>query len=571
MAGVTEAGQATVTVEAAQRGIRQRVSTQRALDVLFWIAVAGVVIANLFILVPAFTTVRLWEDEAFNLTVPLNLLRGLGYASDGTLSGSTLTLFDVRTSTGPVMLLPVAALMALGIEPVLAGRIVGLLGWVLLLGSLWFVGRRLGGKWIGLVAAAVPLAYAADPLPSPIQTPVDVLGEVTAAGLLVCALVVLHKRPWLAGLLVGLAIQTKFIALLAVPAFALAALLDAPGPRLMTRVRATLPRVLGAAAFAAAPTLVYEVTKFVALGPEAGVENVLHFAGFLLGGGQLGYSVSPIDKLTVLVNAWHLPWWVVLAIVVVGLVLAVIGARAVLRDPRLLGEAQGRPAGGSPAGEARAEVSQAEVSQAEVSRAEVSQAEVSQAEVSQAGAARAGRREFAVVAGAAALGLVTYLAWWLVSSHTPAWLRHPAPGVLAFLPVVIAATVVLARVALRATGSRKAGRVVGVGLALAGAAALAFSFTGRITAPAYGMWETLDDQRAAAADLADFDNERLASRWGPEVSVIVMSGAHAGLIDAGAAVAGDPHVWIFEPPEPCQLLVQTGEYRLCEAPEPLDG
>ena len=376
MAGVTEAGQATVTVEAAQRGIRQRVSTQRALDVLFWIAVAGVVIANLFILVPAFTTVRLWEDEAFNLTVPLNLLRGRGYASDGTLSGSTLTLFDVRTSTGPVMLLPVAALIALGIEAVLAGRIVGLLGWVLLLGSLWFVGRRLGGKWIGLVAAAVPLAYAADPLPSPIQTPVDVLGEVTAAGLLVCALVVLHKRPWLAGLLVGLAIQTKFIALLAVPAFALAALLDAPGPLLMTRVRATLPRVLGAAAFAAAPTLVYEVIKFVALGPEAGVENVLHFAGFLLGGGQLGYSVSPIDKLTVLMNAWHLPWWVVLAIVVVGLVLAVIGARAVLRDPRLLGEAQGRPAGGSPAGEARAEVSQAGVSQAEVSQAEVSQAEV---------------------------------------------------------------------------------------------------------------------------------------------------------------------------------------------------
>lgn len=508
-----------MTVEAPSRGIRSLALPFRPVDALFAIAVVGVVIANLAVLVPALTTVRLWEDEAFNLTVPLNLLRGLGYSSDGTLTGSTITPFDIRISTGPVVMLPIAALMALGIEPVLAGRLIGLLGWLLLLGSLWFVGRRLGGRWVGLVAAAVPLAYAADPLPSPIQTPVDVLGEVTAAGLLAAALVVLHRRPWLAGLLVGLAIQTKFIAVLAVPAFALAALLDAPGSSIWQRVRATMPRVLAAAGLAAAPTFVYEVVKFFSLGPEAGIANLREFSWFLLGGGQVGYKVPPIDKLNALIGAWHLPAWIVLVLVAVGGVLAVIGAVAVVRRPRLL---------------------------------------------AQAGGSRAGLREFAVVAGVAVLGLVTYLAWWLLSSHTPAWLRHPAPAVLAFLPVVVAAVVVLARVSLRA----KAGRAVAAVLAVAGVAVLSASLLGRIFGPSYGAWETLADQRAAAADIAEFGYDSLASPWGGGVSVIVMSGAHAGLTDAGAAVVGHPRVWPQEPGGACELIVRSGDYRLCEPPAP---
>ncbi|GAA1815940.1 hypothetical protein [Agromyces neolithicus] len=520
-----------MTVEAPARGIRSVGRSFRPIDVVFAIAVAGVVIANLAVLWPAFTSVRLWEDEAFNLTVPLNLLRGLGYASDGTLSGSTLTPFDVRISTGPVVMLPIAALMALGIEPVLAGRLVGLLGWTLLLGSLWFIGRRLGGRWPGLIAAAVPLAYAADPLPSPIQTPVDVLGEVTAAGLLAAALVVLHRRPWLAGLLVGLAIQTKFIALLAVPAFAIAALLDAPGSNIMQRMRAALPRVLAAAGLAAAPTFVYEVVKFLSLGPEEGIANLREFGGFLLGGGQSGYRVLPIDKLNALIGAWHLPAWVLFALIGAGVVLAVLGAIAVVRAPKLL---------------------------------------------TQAGASRAGLREFAVIAGVAGLGLVTYLVWWLQSSHTPAWLRHPAPGVLAFLPVMIAIVVVLARVALRTKANdwaRTTSRVVtlravaGV-LAIAGVAVLSMSLVGRISGHSYGTWETLDDQRSAAAGIAEFGYDSLASPWGGGVSIIVMSGAHAGLVDAGAAVADHPRVWPGEPAEACELIVQSGDYRLCEPPVP---
>jgi hypothetical protein len=509
-----------MTTLAAPTGVRRGI---RPVDVLFWLAVGAAVIANLVVLVPAFTTVRLWEDEAFNLSVPLNLVRGLGYASDGTLSGSELTPFDVRISTGPVVLLPVAALLALGIDPVVAGRFVALIGYGALLTCLWLVGRRLGGRWAALVAAALPLAYAADVLPSPIQTPVDILGEVSAAALLAAALVVLHRRPWLAGLLLGLAVQAKFIALLAVPAFALAALLDAPGPGLGRRLRATWRRVLVAAAGAAAPTLAVEVWKLTALGPAGYVENLRRQAGFLLSGGQAGYRVPPLEKVGAFLDAWHLPWWLVAIVAAVGVVLAVIGIRAVRREPRSL---------------------------------------------STLGLARVDLREFTITAGAAAVGLVTYLAWWLVSSHTPVWLRHPAPGVLAFLPVVVASVIVFARVVLRTGDGRGATsrRVVASVLGFAGLALLAVSLVGRIATPGFSVSETLDDQRAAARDIAELGHDRLAGPWGDAVSVIVLSGAHAGLVDAGAAVVDDPQVWPGEPPADCDLLLRAGTYTVCAPP-----
>jgi hypothetical protein len=180
-----------------------------------------------------------------------------------------------------------------------------------------------------------------------------------------------------------------------------------------------------------------------------------------------------------------------------------------------------------------------------------------------------------VTAGAAVVGLVTYLAWWLVSSHTPVWLRHPAPGVLAFLPVVVASVVVLTRVSLRSGGGVPAEngrrstvrRVIAVTLGFAGLALLTASLVGRIATPAYGTWETLDQQRSAASDIRELGQERLAAGvWDAPVSVIVLSGAHVGLVDAGAAVAGDPQVWLAVAPPGCDLLLQTGSYLVCAAP-----
>ena len=225
----------------------------RLRTILFWAAAAALLVGHVVVAWHSLTVWRFWEDEAFNLTVPRNLLDGLGYASDGALSGSTITPFDPRISTGPVVLIPVAAILATGMDPVLAARIVPLAFWALLLAGLGVLGWRIAGRWAALLAVAVPLAFTAGAGVSPIQGPADLLGEIPAAALLVWALVVLPRRAWLAGLLVGLAIQAKLIALLALPAFAVAlwVLTDGSG---WARVRDALRRSWVPLLLVAAPT-----------------------------------------------------------------------------------------------------------------------------------------------------------------------------------------------------------------------------------------------------------------------------------------------------------------------------
>jgi hypothetical protein len=539
-------------------GAGGRGARRLAVDVVFWLAVAALVAVNLAVLVPGIATVRLWEDEAFNLTVPINLVNGLGYTSDGTLSGSELAPFDVRISTGPVMLLPIAGLVALGIDPVIAGRAIGTLGYAGLLAALALVGHRLGGRWAALLAVALPLAFDASVPPSPIQTPADVLGEVTAAAFLAAALLFVHRRPWLAGLLIGLALQVKFIALLAIPAFALAVLLDAPGPW-RARLRRTVPRVLVAAAAAAAPTIAFELVKLASLGPAGYVEHLRAFGWFVRSGGQVGYAVSPLEKLTVLGASWNLPQVVPAVIGVLGVSVGTwLVIAAIRRMPRAdvaagaeADAGHGAVAGGASSSEAGAAAS----------------------------AVRTTRAEFTTIVLTAALGLATYLAWWLVSRHTPAWVRHPAPGVLAFAPVLAASLIPAARVMLArrdraepaapaapAAGAARTWRWVAAAASVVAVVVLAWSLAGRIVgigANTLPTGETLADQRAAASDIAELGYERVAVIWGSAVSVGVLAGAQVGLTDAVEVTAGDPRIWFGEPPPRCTVVVQSGLYTAC--------
>src|SRR5690606_23910770 len=169
----------------------------------FWLLAAALIVAHAIIAWHSLAVMRFWEDEAFNLTVPLNLVAGLGYTSDGALSGSTLTPFDPRISTGASVLIPVAGVLATGIDPVIGARLVPLAYWLLLLAGLGILGHRVGGRWAALVAVAVPLTFNSALTISPIQGPADLLGEIPAAAMFVWALLVLPRRAWLAGLFVG--------------------------------------------------------------------------------------------------------------------------------------------------------------------------------------------------------------------------------------------------------------------------------------------------------------------------------------------------------------------------------
>ncbi|MBO3663517.1 hypothetical protein [Microbacterium stercoris] len=470
---------------------------------LFWAAAALLAVAHVIVAWNSLTQNRLWEDEAFNLTVPRNLLAGLGYTSDGTLSGSVLEPWDVRISTGPTVLLPVAAVMALGADPVIGGRSIVLLFWIALLAGLFLLGNRIGGRWAGLAAVATALAIDTVHTPSPIQGPTDILGEIPAAALIVWGFVVLRRRPWLAGLLVGLAVLTKLIAALALPAFAVWLLLRETGSfgaRFSAAWRRAWPALIGVVA----PSALYYLVVLVDLGFGGFLDFAREFRDFLTRGGPQGVHTTVGEKLSTLLGAWWVPGGVAVAAAVLVVALAVLACvrSGRLDAPRSLDERDGNGA------------------------------------------------TLAYVA-AAATGVVAYVGWWATAAHLPLWIRHPTPGLFAFAPLLVAGAVVGARILIARNG--KPWR----GLGLAAAAALAVVVvvppalhTG-FAAPPSGA---LAAQRAVAEGfveaIAENDVELpggyLASNpWGSGVSLVFLTGAHVGLFDA-PAMAGAPQLSYFE-------------------------
>ncbi|HWL78710.1 glycosyltransferase 87 family protein [Microbacterium sp.] len=501
--------------------------------VLYALAGSGLIVANIWVIVPSLFVLRLWEDEAFNLTVPLNLLDGLGYTSDGTLSGSTLTPFDARISTGPVVLLPVAAVIGLGADPVIGGRSIALLFWIALVAGAFVLGRAAAGRWGGLVGAAVPLALNINQLPSPVQGPTDILGEIPSAALIVWALVAARRRPWLGGLLVGLAVQAKFIALLAIPALAVFVFFSAKGEPFWARVR----RVLPAAGVAAATAAAVELWRLLALGPAGYFDWLREFAWFLLSGGQPDHRTSALAKALLVLESWFVPAAVaaVVALVAIAGVVAlfVLARRSPAAVDELIVEDGLWPL-----------------------------------------------RDQVLLAITGLIGTATYVAWWGVSSHTPLWIRHPSPGLLSFAPVIVASALLgwraLARFARSsAETSDAAARPRARGLVLRGASLLAMAAIGAsVAAGVIGHVgaadpgrETLASQRAVAAQIAALreveESDWLAVQWGSAVSIAVLAGKHVGLTDAGEAVRSYPWMSTGEPQAPCDELLQVSFFVVC--------
>ncbi|MDR2321954.1 MAG: hypothetical protein LBE60_09940 [Microbacterium sp.] len=486
--------------------------TRRLSGIAFWILLGLLIVANAIVMWHSLTVLRFWEDEAFNLTVPRNLVAGLGYASDGALSGSTLTPFDPRISTGPVVLLPVAGVLALGADPVIGARLVPLAYWVLLLIGLGVLGRRLSGRYGALIAVALPLAFNTADSVSPIQGPADLLGEIAAAALIVWALIVLPRRAWLAGLLLGLAVQAKLIALLALPAFAVALFLLTPTAPFRRRFGATLRRAILPLVLVAAPTMLMELIALVSLGFTGYARHVRALGGFLLSGGQHIEPTTVPQKLGTLAGSWFVPWWLA--------ALAVLLAAVVVLWAALPGRRAEAGLGTLPRGSQGADA------------------------LPQRQRPRWWERDPQLLAlgFGSAVGLLAFVGWWSQAAQLPLWVRHPAVGVFAFAPI-LAAIAVRAVVALW----RRHGTSGAPGLRRATALAAALALTAVVSGGAVGDTvratqtpaETLAQQRAAVAPLAEWvrenDVEWLAAKpWGGPVSSVVLTGAHLGLFDAPA-------------------------------------
>ncbi|MGN7861667.1 hypothetical protein ACTJI8_13895 [Microbacterium sp. 22303] len=526
--------------------------TRRLSGIAFWILLGLLLVANAIVMWHSLTALRFWEDEAFNLTVPRNLLAGLGYTSDGTLSGSTLTPFDPRISTGPVVLLPVAGVLAFGVDPVIGARLVPLAYWMLLLAGLGVLGRCIAGRFGALIAVALPLAFNTADSVSPIQGPADLLGEIAAAALIVWALIVLPRRAWLAGLLLGLAVQAKLIALLALPAFAVALFLLTPAAPFWPRLVAALRRSVVPLVFVATPTVLMELIALASMGFTGYVRHVRALGGFLLSGGQHIEPTTVPQKLGTLAGSWFVPWWLVAVAVVlatVAVVWAAVPARGDAVDIRPLSLSKGSELGRASSAPAAAVPDPQRPSWWERDP------------------------QLLALGFGSAVGLLAFVGWWSQAAQLPLWVRHPAVGVFAFAPI-------LAAIAVRAVGAlwRRRGNVVTPALtrivAVAVAAVLAVVVTGGVVGDTVRTaqpptTQTLDQQRAAVAPLAAWVRENdvqwlAAKPWGWPVSSVVLTGAHVGLFDAPAM----QHTRTLTP-EPCaggSPLVASAGANICPAP-----
>jgi hypothetical protein len=474
-------------------------------------ALALVVVAHLALVLPGLFLTHLWEDEAYNLTVPMNLVAGHGYASDGILTLGAIHPFDFRISTGPVVLLPIAAMLATGIDPVLGGRLVMALFYVGYLVVLWFVGRRLAGAWGGVLALGVALAFDGSRAISPLQGPTDILGEIPAATGILLFLLLFQRRPLLAGLLLGLAVQSKTLAVLAVPA-ALVAVLVVAGGRPWRR----LARTAAVAAAVALPTLVFEAVKLLVLGPAAYISSTRDLYYFLRSGGQSAWGGPPLFKAEVLLGSWSLPVSVAALLVVAALgaalVVAVRWRRLELPVPHS-----------------------------------------------------------APLIAAAAGVLLVWCGWWFVSAGLPPWVRHPSPALLAAVPVLVTglAAAVGRVVAAEGIGARR----VGAALASAGAVLLLVGGIAHVAA-IWNPPATLSDQRALAARIGESTDGTLGGFWGSIAPMAVLSG-NFPVIVADHPVHPDVPVLVFAgdagpdlvqkwTDEFCARTIFTdGGYRLC--------
>lgn len=506
---------------------------------LTWVMLVGVVVAWLSVLRQGVFVRTLWEDEAYNLTVPRNLVAGLGYASDGIAAGSGITPFDVWISTGPVMLLPVALLHWMGVEIVLAGRLVGAFFGVLLAVGLYFVGSRLQRgslfgplaprpntvdqidgtpqaagawskvagflgrlSWVGLIAAAAPLAFDSWQTPSPIQSPADVLGEFAAAAFIVWAVFFASKRPLIAGLMVGLAMQCKFMSLLSLPAIALALFLCSTAP-MRRRLISLCWGLLGVII----PNALYELWVLVSLGPSGYQKHVEDFITFL----QIydATKVPAAAKVELLTHAWFLPSAALLGLTAFMLILAsgVYFNGRPLRWRSILGQ----------------------------------------------------RNQIVLTA---IIGFLTFVGWWVSSTTAPLWIRHPAIGVLAFYPLLLAAVAALIVEGGRRVTHRPAVLASLAGLLVTGV--LGWQVFAQITKQVDAPVRTLAQQRSIAAEI-DNDQQEIAAQWGSSVSIAFLATPHIHVLrgDPGATAQWE-RIVVDLPVDGCEAPRKTSqEFMLC--------
>jgi len=374
-------------------------------NLLFAVLLLIVIVVHATVFFVGMVTSPLGFDEAFIIQAPLNLVQGHGYSTENYASGGPKVLFDAIVSTGPTVGLPVAVSFLLFGTSIEAARIVMLPFLVLLLASLFVIGRRIGGRWAGLAAMAAVLALntRVDWPSTVLYGPSDAIGEFAAAALLAFALALMPRlRGWV-GIIVGLAALTKFIAFMAVPVFVIALLLV---PRRGARWWTRIGEVVLFGALAVLPSALWELVKLITLGLTDYKANLRSYYSFVLHSGSGAVDSlrgSPGERASWLFTPWYIPDWLAIAFALVLVVCAALGVWLYVRRAAEAADAAGEKPGGL-------------------------------------GRVRRGIRSIPIEIWATAGVLVLFSYWWIAMSSS-FFVRHTMPFLIALVPVLVAVAV----------------------------------------------------------------------------------------------------------------------------------
>ncbi len=277
-------------------------------------------------------------DEGYNLEVVDNLAKGGGFASYGSrrldsfwsarnlFQAETFSFapyenwpFDPRVTTGPAVLVPLAAFWALTPGQIAPLRLVLWVLALLLLWSLWCLSPA--GEALAFLSAAAVLGSLWFGF-----HPGAVLGEVPGATYFLLGLWAHSRGLWLvSGLLFGLAIQSKLLyALPVLAALAFVVITE------KTNLKAKVGRLLLWGLGLLLPTLAFELFRAASLGFHGWLASWREFSAFSREQTAAGVARRAISTKLTSIGEIGPGWFLVLAALFASLTSALLGRT--LRD-----------------------------------------------------------------------------------------------------------------------------------------------------------------------------------------------------------------------------------------------
>lgn len=200
------------------------------LDALKEIAKDNLVFVILFLIIAIQSfaliyKVELEYDGSYNLQIPKNIAKGIGYYTDFPPDKH----FDYRITTGYPALLPVAVMFKLFGVGVIQFRIITLFYYLAFVVMLYVVAKRISSKSMALLPVAVFWVFSN--MPDHLHARFNLLGEIPGAFFALLGFYLLERAlnarqnallaySALAGVALALAVETKTIFFFAIPAVA---------------------------------------------------------------------------------------------------------------------------------------------------------------------------------------------------------------------------------------------------------------------------------------------------------------------------------------------------------------